>query len=48
MKIDIDANLLMQFLDALKIPHIAVMVGMLGVLVVICVFFITYVKVGKE
>lgn len=47
MKIDIDANLIAQFLDALKTPHIAVMFGMLGAIVVFGYFFITYLKVGR-
>lgn len=48
MKMDIDANLIAQFLDALKTPHIAVMVGMLGVLVVFGLIFIAYIKASKE
>lgn len=48
MKMDIDANVIAQFLDALKTPHVAVMFGMLGVLVVFGLVFIAYVKVSKE
>lgn len=48
MKIDIDANLIAQFLDALKTPHIAVIFGMLGVLVIFGWIFIAYVKASKN
>jgi hypothetical protein len=48
MKMDIDANLIVQLLDALKTPHIAVLFGMLGVLVVFGAIFIAYVKTSKE
>lgn len=48
MKQEIDANLIAQFLDALKTPHIAVMVGMLGVLVIFGLIFIAYVKASKK
>lgn len=44
MKIEIDDNLIVHFLDALKTPHIAVMFGMLGVLAVFGMIFIAYVK----
>lgn len=43
---DIDANLLAQFLDALKIPHVAVLFGMLGVLAVFGWIFISYIKIS--
>lgn len=48
MKQEIDANLIAQFLDALKTPHITVMVGMLGVLAVFGLIFIAYVKASKK
>lgn len=48
MKIDIDANLIAQFLDALKTPHIAVIFGILGGLVVCGWIFIAYVKASKN
>jgi hypothetical protein len=54
MKQEIDANLIAQFIDALKTPHIAVMVGMLGMLgmlgllVVFGLIFIAYVKASKK
>ena len=48
MKMDIDAHVITQLLDALKTPHVAVMFGMLGVLVVFGLIFIAYVRVSKE
>jgi len=48
MKLDIDTTLIAQFLEALKIPHIAMMVGMLGVLGLFGLIFIAYVKASKE
>lgn len=48
MKMDIDTNLIVQLLDALKTPHIAVLFGMLGVLMVFGTIFIAYIKASKE
>lgn len=47
MKIDIDVESIALCIEALKIPHIAVLVGMLGVLGIFGVIFIAYVKVSK-
>ncbi len=47
MKINFDANLIALCIEALKIPHIAVLVGMLGVLAIFGVIFIAYIKASK-
>jgi hypothetical protein len=47
MKIDIDVESIALCIEALKIPHIAVLVGMLGVLAIFGVIFIAYIKASK-
>lgn len=48
MKVEINPELIYSLLEAIKLPHVTVMVGMLGVLLVFGLIFITYVKANKE
>lgn len=48
MKMEIEASLIAQFIEALKTPQVTVMVGMLGVFVIFGLIFIAYVKASKK
>lgn len=48
MKVEINPELIYSLLEAIKLPHVTVMVGMLGVLLVFGLIFIAYVKANKE
>ena len=47
-QVEIDPGLIAQLIEALKVPHVAVLCGMLGVLVVCAWMFAVYAKSNKK
>lgn len=44
MKLGLDSGLVALFIDALKVPHIAMLFGMLGVLAIAAWVFVAFLR----